>query len=66
MYTRALDDNNLEEREAGINAGYEWMEKAIYVIFYIDYGMSKGMHLALDEAMELRKGVTFRRLRKGE
>ena len=66
MYTDALNDNNYTERTTGINAGYEWMEWVIYVIFYIDYGMSKGMHLALNKAIKLNKDIVFRKLRKGE
>ena len=63
MYTQALDDNKPEEREAGIDAGYIWMRYARIVAFYIDYGMSKGMHDALDIAINTGKQVDFRTIR---
>jgi hypothetical protein len=66
MYTSALDDTKLEERSAGINAGYEWMKLASFVAFYVDKGMSDGMHQALDKALELKKSIIFRRLLRGE
>lgn len=62
MYTNALNDDLRNEREAGINAGYVWMQDAHAVVFYVDYGMSNGMHNALDEAIEQRKAIEFRRI----
>ena len=45
LYTQegVLDDNIPEERELGINAGFEWSVKAEKAVFYVDYGYSKGM-----------------------
>ena len=64
MYTKALNDSNSHERAIGIQAGYGWMQYASAVVFYIDYGMSSGMHNALDAALALGKEITFRKLRK--
>ena len=38
-----LDDQNAEQREFGITAGYEWAKHADIFAFYIDLGMSPGM-----------------------
>jgi hypothetical protein len=43
LYTQVLDDNNLEERNIGIEAGLAWKDVADKHIFYIDYGYSNGM-----------------------
>jgi hypothetical protein len=66
MYTSALDDAKPKERTAGIYAGYEWMMEASLVAFYVDKGMSDGMHKALNYAVYLKKPILFRRLLKGE
>lgn len=51
LYTQPniLDDNKPDERKRGIYAGFAWWEKADVVIFYIDYGMSRGMEVALEK-----------------
>jgi len=38
-----LDDSIPEEREMGIKAGLAWKKVADRHVFYVDYGMSKGM-----------------------
>jgi hypothetical protein len=62
MYTQALDDTIPEEREAGIRAGYEWMQHAEKVVFYEDLGWSPGMRQARLQAGALKKPVEFRRI----
>lgn len=65
MYTDALDDNNSSERLQGIDAGFTWMKcGAKLIVFYIDRGMSGGMHAALDYAINLGLPVVFRRIIK--
>lgn len=48
LYTQKgiLDDDILEERMWGIDAGLAWKEVAEKHVFYIDYGMSNGMEYA--------------------
>ena len=48
LYTQdgILDDNIENERTWGINAGLAWKSVADMHVFYIDYGMSKGMEYA--------------------
>lgn len=43
LYTQILDDNVLEQRLSGIDAGLEWLSVADLHVFYIDYGYSNGM-----------------------
>lgn len=46
LYPGALDDNNLEERKLGIEAGYHFWQYAAAVVFYTDLGWSEGMKAA--------------------
>jgi len=48
LYTQVLSDDIEEERNLGINAGLAWSLVADYHVFYIDYGMSRGMRKAFD------------------
>lgn len=52
LYTQdgILDDNIPDERMQGINAGLAWKEVADLQVFYVDYGISKGMQYAMDYA----------------
>ena len=64
LYTQPgiLDDDNPEERQWGINAGLEWGRVADARIFYIDYGMSKGMQLALAYACNKKETIEYRKI----
>lgn len=54
LYTQEgiLDDTIHEEREKGINAGLAWKKVADLQVFYVDYGVSKGMQYGMDFAKE--------------
>lgn len=56
LYTQAgvLDDDDPKQRKLGIEAGFAWGAHADLVVFYVDYGWSKGMSQALERLMELR------------
>jgi hypothetical protein len=45
-----LDDSDPEERREGINLGYEFWPFASSIAFYVDYGISPGMEIALERA----------------
>lgn len=49
-----------DERREGIEAGYALWPLASRVIFYVDYGMSKGMEAALDRAVHHKLEVASR------
>ena len=57
-----LNDEIPEERWLGINAGLAWKEVAEKHIFYIDFGMSKGMEYALLQAKQNDKPIEFRKI----
>lgn len=50
LYTQdgVLRDEVPEERELGMNAGFEWRNQADYTVFYEDMGWSTGMQAALE------------------
>ncbi len=52
LYTQegVLCDNIPEERELGIHAGFAWRDCACGIVFYVDYGWSRGMDAAWDLA----------------
>lgn len=52
MLTDSLDDNNARERKLGIKAGILWYSVADTVLFFTDFGWSKGMRAALDICLE--------------
>lgn len=52
LYTQEgiLNDDILEERKWGVDAGLAWKEVAEKQVFYIDYGYSRGMEYAKEYA----------------
>ena len=64
LYTQdgVLDDGIKAERMQGINAGLAWVEFADIHVFYIDYGMSKGMKDALLYSLTKGLEVEYRKL----
>lgn len=54
LHTQVLDDTDPIQRTAGVDAGLAWLPVAEAVVFYVDYGYSKGMQYALGEARGLR------------
>ncbi len=65
LYTQSgiLDDDITEERSLGINAGLAWANVADLHVFYLDYGMSKGMYYAMDAALKNNVEIEFRRIK---
>jgi hypothetical protein len=58
----ALDDSIPEERDKGIRAGYAWWKAADLIAFYVDYGMSPGMHKALQRAKTMQLRTEMRKI----
>lgn len=54
LYTQPniLKDEIPEERQWGIDAGLAWKVVAEKHVFYVDYGMSKGMEYAMEAAKQ--------------
>jgi hypothetical protein len=66
LYTQdgVLDDSIESERMNGINAGLAWIEFADLHVFYIDYGMSKGMEYARGFSVGSGVQLEFRKIGK--
>lgn len=58
----ALDDDNPEEREAGIRAGFAWREAADATVVYTDRGISRGMRAGIEHAESIGHPVEHRSL----
>lgn len=64
LYTQpgVLDDDKVEERALGIEAGLAWGGCADVTAAYVDLGVSKGMQLGIDRAKEEGRPVEQRKL----
>ena len=63
MLVDSLDDSKPDERELGIQAGFEWKHlDGVTTVFYDDYGWSSGMKYALRYMEE--HGITEYAIRK--
>ena len=64
LYTQdgILDDDDLEERTLGIEAGLEWGALAEKVVVYDDLGISSGMKFGIDRAKTHGIPIEYRKL----
>ena len=64
LYTQPgiLDDEILEERMWGIEAGLAWKAKADASVVYIDRGITKGMEYGIAAARKAGLEVEFRKI----
>lgn len=64
LYTQpgVLNDNIPEERQLGIQAGFEIGKRLEKTVVYIDYGISKGMRQGIKEAEKCGRPVEYRGL----
>jgi hypothetical protein len=58
----ALDDSIPAERDQEIRAGYAWWKHAAAIVFYVDHGMSDGMHKALQRAKTMQLLIEMRKI----
>lgn len=66
FFTQFLDDNVLEERNLGIQAGFAWSLQADCFVFYCDYGISSGMEGAFQTVKRHDKRYVIRYIGKNE
>jgi hypothetical protein len=68
LYTQPglLNDNIMEERLIGINAGLEWAKKAKLTAVYTDLGISSGMRFGIDHAKVYNRRIEYRTLENFE
>lgn len=62
LYTQALDDTDPHERLMGIEAGLAWGALANATAVYTDRGISRGMQLGIDRALNEGRAVEMRTL----
>ena len=62
LYTDVLDDDINNERDVGIQAGFAWGKFAHACIVYVDFGISEGMQLGIDNAKKNGIPVIMRKL----
>lgn len=64
LYTQTgvLDDNMLDERTLGIEAGFAWGEVADGVVVYTDLGITEGMREGIGRAKCADQSVEYRML----
>lgn len=65
LYTQPgiLDDNIIEERRLGMEAGFAWALVVDSTVVYTDLGISKGMQEGIRRAEEAGRVVEYRKLR---
>jgi hypothetical protein len=62
LYTQpsVLNDYDDVERRIGIGAGISFKKLDILTVVYVDLGISKGMELGIESALERKTEITFR------
>lgn len=62
LYTQVLDDDNPDQRLAGIEAGLEFQKVVDLVAVYVDLGVSSGMKVAIERAITNGVPIQYRHL----
>lgn len=62
LYTQVLNDDIIEQRIIGIQAGHSWMDCVETVVVYADFGISGGMARAIGLASSKGIPVEERRI----
>ncbi len=57
-----LDDNDEDERKAGIEAGLAWASYADATVVYTDLGITEGMRIGIERAEKEKRLIEYRRL----
>ena len=64
MYPGTLDDSIKDQRSLGLKAGHAWYRVADACVVYLDRGVSDGMILGIEYAVQHGVKVEYRRLEK--
>lgn len=62
LYPLVLNDNDPKQRKLGIQAGLEWGKEADLRAVYVDYGITEGMKLGIEDAIKIRQRIEYRRI----
>ena len=65
LYTEALDDNDENQRKAGIRLGSEVGRRMDMTVVYADLGISEGMQRGIDAAKRAGRPVVYRSIVEG-
>lgn len=57
-----LDDNDPDERRTGIECGLAWGAHAAATVVYSDLGLSGGMRMGIDRALDAGRPIEYRSL----
>lgn len=60
FFTQMLNDENIKERNLGINAGFLWAEKATKRVVYQDFGLSEGMKKGIKHGLDIGQKIEYR------
>lgn len=62
LYTQdgILDDEDPEEREMGIKAGFAWRKFTDKTVVYVDMGITKGMKQGMESAKKMGHKIELR------
>lgn len=60
LYPQFLDDNAVDQRILGMEAGLAWVARADATVVYTDLGVSPGMAIGINRALNLGKPVEYR------
>lgn len=63
--TAALDDNNVQERQIGLNAGIELLKTCDEIIIGADKGISAGMRAEIEIAVECKIPMSLASTKSG-
>lgn len=66
LHTQVLDDMRPDERSLGIEAGLAWYRVATKCVVYADRGISGGMKMGIDRAMQHDVPVEYRSIENRE
>ena len=64
IWPSILDDENLEQRERGIEAGLAWVQVADLMVVYTDHGISSGMENSMSRARLHKIPIELREIGK--
>ena len=64
LHTQVLDDMQPDERSLGIEAGLAWYRVATKCVVYTDRGISDGMKMGIDRAMQHDVAVEYRSIKE--
>ncbi len=60
LYTQVLNEDDHNERQLGMEAGWEWFGSVDKVVVYMDHDISSGMQEGINKAKQMGISVEYR------